>query len=241
MAVLPTKHLSPVLASCREGICVWLSGLRGGGKTTIAATLTRLLTGTGVQGVIISRTPFRVSFFGGGTDYPAWYPRARRRRPRDDHRQVLLHQRPRAAAVLQPPVPRRLLGRSRTSARSPKSSTRRCGPCSSGSAHRRGPRDPPRRRSPGALGARLELGVHRRAASTRCTRSPAARSLARSARQRGDPRRAVPASASLSGSQDQISAAFGGFNHVAFRQDGTYQVTPMILPSAAGSRRSRTI
>src|SRR6184192_1735170 len=23
--------------------------------------------------VIISRTPFRVSFFGGGTDYPAWY------------------------------------------------------------------------------------------------------------------------------------------------------------------------
>jgi galactokinase/mevalonate kinase-like predicted kinase len=23
--------------------------------------------------MIISRTPFRVSFFGGGTDYPAWY------------------------------------------------------------------------------------------------------------------------------------------------------------------------
>jgi D-glycero-alpha-D-manno-heptose-7-phosphate kinase len=23
--------------------------------------------------VIISRTPFRVSFFGGGTDYPSWY------------------------------------------------------------------------------------------------------------------------------------------------------------------------
>jgi len=23
--------------------------------------------------VIISRTPFRVSFFGGGTDYPEWY------------------------------------------------------------------------------------------------------------------------------------------------------------------------
>ena len=23
--------------------------------------------------MIISRTPFRMSFFGGGTDYPAWY------------------------------------------------------------------------------------------------------------------------------------------------------------------------
>ena len=27
----------------------------------------------GGGGVIISRTPFRISFFGGGTDYPAWY------------------------------------------------------------------------------------------------------------------------------------------------------------------------
>ena len=23
--------------------------------------------------MIISKTPFRISFFGGGTDYPAWY------------------------------------------------------------------------------------------------------------------------------------------------------------------------
>lgn len=23
--------------------------------------------------MIISRTPFRISFFGGGTDYPEWY------------------------------------------------------------------------------------------------------------------------------------------------------------------------
>jgi len=25
--------------------------------------------------MIITRTPFRVSFFGGGTDYPAWFQR----------------------------------------------------------------------------------------------------------------------------------------------------------------------
>jgi D-glycero-alpha-D-manno-heptose-7-phosphate kinase len=32
------------------------------------------------------------------------------------------------------------------------------------------------------------------------------------------------------GLQDQISAAFGGFNHITFRADGTYDVEPMILP-----------
>ena len=25
--------------------------------------------------MVISRTPYRISFFGGGTDYPAWYRR----------------------------------------------------------------------------------------------------------------------------------------------------------------------
>src|SRR6185369_5527204 len=31
------------------------------------------LAGREVQVMVISRTPFRISFFGGGTDYPAWY------------------------------------------------------------------------------------------------------------------------------------------------------------------------
>jgi D-glycero-alpha-D-manno-heptose-7-phosphate kinase len=31
------------------------------------------------------------------------------------------------------------------------------------------------------------------------------------------------------GAQDQVSAAFGGFNHITFRQDGTYQVVPLIM------------
>jgi D-glycero-alpha-D-manno-heptose-7-phosphate kinase len=34
------------------------------------------------------------------------------------------------------------------------------------------------------------------------------------------------------GLQDQISAAFGGFNHIVFRQDGGYDVKPIILPKA---------
>jgi D-glycero-alpha-D-manno-heptose-7-phosphate kinase len=32
------------------------------------------------------------------------------------------------------------------------------------------------------------------------------------------------------GAQDQISVAYGGFNHIAFRPDGAYDVAPMILP-----------
>jgi D-glycero-alpha-D-manno-heptose-7-phosphate kinase len=32
------------------------------------------------------------------------------------------------------------------------------------------------------------------------------------------------------GLQDQISAAYGGFNHITIRQDGAYEVRPMILP-----------
>lgn len=32
------------------------------------------------------------------------------------------------------------------------------------------------------------------------------------------------------GVQDQISASFGGFNHIVFRHDGTWDVRPVILP-----------
>src|SRR5690606_39665967 len=32
------------------------------------------------------------------------------------------------------------------------------------------------------------------------------------------------------GSQDQISAAFGGLNRIEFRQDGSFDVAPIVLP-----------
>src|SRR6185369_14340675 len=32
-----------------------------------------VLPGKGRVSMVISRTPFRISFFGGGTDYPVWY------------------------------------------------------------------------------------------------------------------------------------------------------------------------
>ena len=38
------------------------------------------------------------------------------------------------------------------------------------------------------------------------------------------------------GLQDQVSAAFGGFNHIAIAQNGTYSVTPIVLPPRAAAR-----
>ncbi len=32
------------------------------------------------------------------------------------------------------------------------------------------------------------------------------------------------------GSQDQVSAAFGGFNHIEFHRDGSFHVSPVVLP-----------
>src|SRR5207248_9392145 len=40
------------------------------------------------------------------------------------------------------------------------------------------------------------------------------------------------------GLQDQISAAFGGFNHIGFNRDGTYEVRPLILPRERLDARS---
>ena len=63
----------------------------------------------GRMAMIISRTPFRISFFGGGTDYPDWYRQARRGRTGHDDRQVLLHQLSLPAALLRAPILHRLL------------------------------------------------------------------------------------------------------------------------------------
>jgi adenylylsulfate kinase-like enzyme len=41
--VFVTEHPSPILASRREGICAWLTGPSGDGKTTILERRTRRL------------------------------------------------------------------------------------------------------------------------------------------------------------------------------------------------------
>ena len=58
--------------------------------------------------IVMCRAPFRISFFGGGSDYPEWYTARGRRRAVDRDRQVHLHHLPLPAAVPRHQAPRRL-------------------------------------------------------------------------------------------------------------------------------------
>ena len=185
--------------------------------------------------MIISRTPFRISFFGGGTDYPAWYPRARRRRAGDHHRQVLLPHLPLPAAVLRAPLPRRLL-----EDREPPDDRRDRAP--------RRPRD-------------AALPEHRRAASRSTTtatcrpaaawaparRSPSAcstpctRCAARWPTHEQLARESIHLEQDVLqetvGSQDQVMAAYGGLNHIEFPPSGEIAVRPLTICRRSACRR----
>jgi D-glycero-alpha-D-manno-heptose-7-phosphate kinase len=177
--------------------------------------------------MIISRTPFRVSFFGGGTDYPDWYREhggavlstaidkycyisVRELPPFFNHKFRLVYSfvenvmevreiaHPAARAVLETMDVTRGL-----------------------EIHHDG--DLPARSGVGSSSAftvGLICALHALAG-----RHVSKESLANEAIhvEQFVLREAV-------GVQDQISAAFGGFNHITFRQDGVYQVSPMILP-----------
>ncbi len=141
--------------------------------------------------MIISRTPFRVSFFGGGTDYPDWfhehggavlattidkycYISVRELPPFFDHRFRVVYsivENVKEVAEITHPAVRAVLQRLEVE---------------------QGPRDPPRRRPAGAFWSRFELGVHGRAAACGA-RAARPAYLEGSAGERGDSRRAVHA------------------------------------------------
>jgi D-glycero-alpha-D-manno-heptose-7-phosphate kinase len=177
--------------------------------------------------MIISRTPFRVSFFGGGTDYPDWYQEhggavlataidkycyisVRELPPFFDHTFRLVYSfvenvkevreiaHPAARAVLETMAVTKGL-----------------------EIHHDG--DLPARSGVGSSSAftvGLICALH--ALSGRHVSKEALANEAIHVEQ-CVLREAV-------GVQDQISAAFGGFNHITFRQDGVYHVHPMIMP-----------
>jgi D-glycero-alpha-D-manno-heptose-7-phosphate kinase len=177
--------------------------------------------------MIISRTPFRVSFFGGGTDYPDWfhehggavlattidkycYISVRELPPFFDHRFRVVYSivenvkeigqiaHPAVRAVLQ-----RLKAEKGLEIHHDGDLPARAGLGSSSAF------------TVGLLGAMHALGG----------RHTTKDALAAEAIHVEQCLLREPV-----GLQDQISAAFGGFNHIAFRPDGTYEVTPMILP-----------
>ena len=177
--------------------------------------------------MIISRTPFRVSFFGGGTDYPDWfhehggavlataidkyyYISVRELPPFFDHRFRVVYSivenvqevneiaHPAVRAVLQRLEVNRGL-----------------------EIHHDG--DLPARAGLGSSSA-FTVGLLHAVHALR-GRQVSKEALASEAIHVEHCMLREPV-----GLQDQISAAYGGFNQIRFRQDGTYDVEPMILP-----------
>lgn len=176
--------------------------------------------------MIISRTPFRVSFFGGGTDYPAWYREhggavlattidkycyisVRKLPPFFDHRFRIVYsvvENVKEIREISHPAVRAVLEELNVD--------------QGVEIHHDG--DLPARSGLGSSSAftvGLLSAMH--ALAGRYTSKDVLAT------------EAIHVEQSLLrepvGVQDQISAAFGGFNHITFRSDGTYEVRPIVL------------
>src|SRR6186713_676864 len=177
--------------------------------------------------MIISRTPFRVSFFGGGTDYPQWYREhggavlattidkycyisVRKLPPFFEHRFRVVYsivENVQQTADIKHPAVRAVLEWMQVEAGL--------------EIHHDG--DLPARAGLGSSSAfttGLINAIHALEG-----RRVSQEELANEALHVEQDVLNEPV-----GSQDQLSAAFGGFNHITFRQDGSYQVNPLIVP-----------
>jgi D-glycero-alpha-D-manno-heptose-7-phosphate kinase len=177
--------------------------------------------------MIISRTPFRVSFFGGGTDYSDWYREhggavlattidkycyisVRELPPFFDHRFRVVYshvENVKEIAEINHPAVRAVLGWIKTD--------------KGLEIHHDG--DLPARSGLGSSSA-FTVGLLN-AIHALHGRHVAKDALAGEAIHVEQCLLKEPV-----GLQDQISAAFGGFNHISFRHDGAYEVRPIILP-----------
>jgi len=176
--------------------------------------------------MIISRTPFRISFFGGGTDYPDWYREhggavlsttidkycyisVRELPPFFEHRFRLVYsfvENVKEVSELAHPAARGVL--------------QHLGISKGLEIHHDG--DLPARSGVGSSSA-FTVGL------ISAVRALEGRYISKDELAQ----EAIHVEHSVIrepvGAQDQISAAFGGFNHITFRQDGTYQVAPLII------------
>lgn len=179
--------------------------------------------------MIISRTPFRVSFFGGGTDYPAWYLEhgglvlattidkyayitCRYLPPFFDHRYRIVYSRieiVKEISDIEHPAAQAVL---------------RYLDCKKGvEVHYDG--DLPARSGVGSSSA-FTVGLLN-AVMALCGKHVSKEELAVKSTyiEQEMIRESV-------GSQDQVSAAFGGFNRIEFKTNGMFDVTPIILPKS---------
>lgn len=176
--------------------------------------------------MIISRTPFRISFFGGGTDYPTWfqehggvvlattidkycYISCRYLPPFFEHKYRVVYSKienVKTISEIDHPAVRAVLGYME---------------CNEGlEIHHDG--DLPARSGLGSSSS-FTVGLLNTLMALK-GRYISKEDLASSAIH--IEQNIIQESV---GSQDQISAAFGGFNRIEFRRDGSFQVVPVIL------------
>jgi D-glycero-alpha-D-manno-heptose-7-phosphate kinase len=178
--------------------------------------------------MIICRTPFRISFFGGGTDYPGWYRQhggavlattidkycyltCRYLPPFFEHRLRIVYRQIETCATIDEishPAVREVLRYLRIDR--------------GVELHHDG--DLPARSGMGSSSAftvGLLHAVHalRGEMPTKCQLAHESISIEQDVL-----RETV-------GSQDQVMAAYGGFRHVKFQQDGKIEVNPVVLPA----------
>lgn len=176
--------------------------------------------------MIISRTPFRVSFFGGGTDYPDWYREhggavlsttidkycyisIRELPPFFEHKFRLVYsfvENVKEISELAHPAARGVL--------------QHLGVSKGLEIHHDG--DLPARSGVGSSSA-FTVGL------ISAVRALEGRHMSKDELAQEAIHVEHRVLREPVGAQDQISAAFGGFNHITFRQDGTYQVAPLIM------------
>ena len=178
--------------------------------------------------MIITRTPFRVSFFGGGTDYPGWfrdhggvvlattidkycYITCRRLPPFFEHKHRIVYSRienVQRIDQIEHPAVRAVLDWAQVD--------------EGIEIHHDG--DLPARSGLGSSSSFTVGLVH--ALSAMDGKMASKRALARDA---------IHIEQDLIGesvgSQDQVSAAYGGFNRIEFRRDGSFDVAPLVLPA----------
>ncbi|MCP5196305.1 MAG: kinase [Gammaproteobacteria bacterium] len=177
--------------------------------------------------MIITRTPFRISFFGGGTDYPAWYREhggavlattidkycyitCRRLPPFFEHKHRIVYSRIETVAhndQIQHPAVRAVLNWANVD-------------------------DGLEIHHDGDLPARSGLGS---SSSFTVGLVHALRGLeGRMAAKEDLAKDAIHIEQNIIGenvgSQDQTSAAFGGFNYIEFHRNDSFDVSPVILP-----------
>jgi D-glycero-alpha-D-manno-heptose-7-phosphate kinase len=177
--------------------------------------------------MIITRTPFRISFFGGGTDYPAWYREhgglvlattidkycyisCRHLPPFFEHKHRIVYsqiENVHRLDEIEHPAVRAIL------------SWAGCGEKGL-EIHHDG--DLPARSGLGSSSSFTVGLVHALAALQ--GKYTSKEELAENAIH--IEQKIINENV---GSQDQISAAFGGFNRIEFRENGTFQVSPVIL------------